>query len=223
MLILNAKIRSKEKEKVNILRKNDYLPGILYGKETGSLPIKVNYKDFEKVWQEAGEGTVINLKLGEKEKTSEYPVLIRDIQKDPLSENFIHVDFYQLPMDKEVEVSVPLFFEGEAPAQRDFGAVLVKNLHEIKIKALPKNLIPHIKVNVSSLNKLDDSIKIKDLPLPQGVKILADVEEIVALATKAEEEKIEAVAQEIKPEEIETVGKEEKEEETGETKEVEEK
>ncbi|PIU42579.1 MAG: 50S ribosomal protein L25 [Parcubacteria group bacterium CG07_land_8_20_14_0_80_35_11] len=213
MLTLNAKFREERGEKSNILRKNDYLPGIVYGKEIGSLPIKVNYKDFERTWQKTGEGTVINFKLEKKEKTSEYPVLIRAIQKDPLSEKFLHVDFYQLPMDREVEVTVPLIFEGEAPAQRDLGGVLIKNLHEIKIKALPKNLIAHIKVNVSSLTKLYDSTKIKDLSFPKDIKILADTEDIVVLVGKAEEEKIEAVPEEKKPEEIGVVGKEKKEEE----------
>jgi len=214
MLILSAETREKRGKRSNILRKNNYLPAIVYGEEIKSLPIKVDYKNFEKVWKAAGEGTIINLKIEKVEdktkKTKEILVLIREIQKDPISEKILHVDFFQLPMDKEVEVTIPLVFEGEAPAEKELGGVLIKNLHEVKIKGLPKNLISSVKVDVSSLAGFGDWIKVKDLSLPKGLEILANAEEIVALVGKIEEEKIEAVPEKVEPGEVEVVGEEEK-------------
>ncbi|HOK35405.1 MAG TPA: 50S ribosomal protein L25 [Candidatus Pacearchaeota archaeon] len=212
MLSLTVEPRLKS-EKV---RKENFLPGIVYGKDVGNMLIKLPYVDFEKIYKKAGESTVINLRCEiENGKIQEFPVLIREIQKDPLSDKFIHVDFYQLPMDEEVEVTIPLEFIGEAPAESQLGGVLIKNIHEVDIKALPKNLISSIKVDVSSLKTFEDAIKIKDLIVPAGVKILANPEEIVALIGKVEEEKIETVPTETeeKPEEPEVIKKEKKTEE----------
>jgi len=216
MPTLNTETRKEIGEKINILRKNNYLPAIVYGKEIGSLPIKVKYKDFEETWEESGEGTIISLRIKKGNKRNEpvkqYPVLIREVQKNPLTGEFLHIDFYQLPMDKEVEVTIPLVFKGELPAEKEIGGVLIKNIHEVKIKGLPKNLISSIQVNISSLAKIEDSIKIKDLPLPEGIRIIADSEEIVALVGKAEEEKIEAVPEEVEPKEVEVISQKKEEE-----------
>ncbi|MFH0987357.1 MAG: 50S ribosomal protein L25 [Patescibacteria group bacterium] len=227
MLTLSAKIRKEKGKKIGIVRKENAIPGIVYGREIGSLPIKVNQMGFEKIWKEASEGTIINLKIekdgGKGKKIQDYQVLIREIQRDPVSEKILHVDFYQLPLDREVEVTIPLIFEGEAPAEKELGGVLIKNLHEIKIKGLPKNLIPSIKIDVSAFKNIGDRIKIKEINLALGVKIAADPEEIVALVRKVEEEKIEAAPEEVKLDEIEVVGKEKKaEEETVEGEEKEE-
>lgn len=226
MLTLNTELRKKIGRGVKILKKQNCLPGIVYGKEIGSVPLKVNYEEFIQVWGEAGEGTIINLKVGKpsekQKKVNEYPVLIREVQKDPLSEELLHVDFYQLPMDREVEVTVPFVFEGEAPAEKDQGGVLIKNLHEVRIKGLPKNLIPSIRINLSSLVNIDDSIKIKDLLLPENISILANLEEIVVLAREVQEEEMEVTPEESRPEEVEVIGEKEEErieEEQGETQE----
>lgn len=218
MLSLTVESRS---EKSSLLRKKNLLPGVVYGKDVGNLLIKLPYQEFEKIYKEGGESTIINLKYQtEKGNAKEFPVLIREIQKDPLSNKFIHVDFYQLPMEKEVEVTVPLEFEGKAPAEYELGGVLIKNIREINIRALPKNLITSIKVDVSGLKTFEDEIKIKDLVVPNGVKILANPEEIVALVGKAEEEKIEEISkEEITPEEPELIKKERKEKEGEETEE----
>ena len=122
-------------EKPLLLRKKDLLPGVVYGKDVGNLLIQLSSQEFEKIYKEVGESTIINLKIqqaianskgessvshrtGKQQTTQEFPVLIREIQKDPLSGKFIHVDFYQLPMEKEVEVTVPLEFVGKAPAEQ---------------------------------------------------------------------------------------------------------
>ena len=222
MLSLTVESRS---EKSSLLRKKNLLPGVVYGKDVGNLLIKLPYQEFEKIYKEGGESTIINLKYQtEKGNAKEFPVLIREIQKDPLSGKFIHVDFYQLPMEKEVEVTVPLEFVGKAPAEQELGGVLIKNIREVEIRTLPKNLITSIKVDVSNLKTFEDEIKIKDLVVPEGVKILANSDEIVALVGEVEEEKVEeAPTEETTPKEPEVIKKEKQKEEEEEEEEKEEK
>jgi len=132
----------------------------------------------------------------------EIPVLIKEVSRDPLTEKFLHVDFYQPKLKEAIEATIPLVFEGEAPAVKELGGTLVKNISEVEVKALPQNLPKEIKVNVGVLKTFEDHIKIADLKLPEGVKILKEPEEIVAQVLppeKVEEEK--PVAQEVVEEE----------------------
>lgn len=221
MISLVVQKREETGKKLKKLREEKMIPGIIYGKEAKNLPVKVDYKKFKETYKIVGESSILNLKIEGENK--EYPVLIREVQKDPLTENIIHVDFYQLPMNKEVGVTVPFEFEGVAPAEKERGAILVKNLHEIEIKALPKNLIHSIKIDLSSLKNIDDEIRIKDLKLPEGVKIEADPEEIIVVAIAPKEEKIEEEVVQ-KPEEVEVIKeKEEAPESEGESEEKEKK
>jgi len=201
MLFLTAQIRSEKRRKVKKLRKEGFLPAIVYGKGIENLPIKVSYRDFKKIYQKAKEGRIINLKV-KNDKEREFFTLIREVQKDPLSDQFIHADFYQLPKREEVTTVVPLKFEGEAPAEKNLGGVLIKNIHELKIKALPKDLIFSIKVNLSSLKSFEDVIKVKDLKIPSNVKILANPEEVVALVERPQETQLQAAKEESEKKEI---------------------
>jgi large subunit ribosomal protein L25 len=228
MFSLSAKIRKELGKKVKNLRKNNILPGILYGpKIEKSLPIEINLKEFEKIYKKAGETSLITLAIAtrEKEDLSSLPsletekekflVLINEIKTEPLSGKIIHVDFYQPRLDKEIEADIPLIFEGEAPACKELGGTLVKNIHEVKVKALPKNLPHEIKVNVEKLKTLENIILIKDLIIQKEVKILKDPEEVVVLITppeKVEEEELKKPIEE-KVEEVEKVEKKKKEEE----------
>ncbi len=178
MLTLPVKIRQTFGKETKTLRNKGLLPAIVYGPKIKSLPLELDYKIFEKVYKEAGESSLISLEI---ENQGEKPsVLIHEIQKDPLSDKIIHVDFYQVPVDKEVEAKVSLIFEGETKAIKELGGTLIKNISELEVKALPQNLPKEIKVGISQLKTFEDNILIKDLKIPKGVKILRDPEEIVA-------------------------------------------
>ncbi|MGB2762069.1 MAG: 50S ribosomal protein L25 [Minisyncoccales bacterium] len=207
MLSLSAKIRKEEK--ASALRNKGLLPAVLYGPKIKNFSLQVNEKEFEKIFKEAGESSLVNLKVGEKE----FLVLIHDFQKDPLKGNFIHVDFYQPVLDEETEATVPLEFIGEAAAVKELAGTLVKNIKELNVKALPQNLPHDIKVNVETLKTFEDSITIKDLKIPEGVRVLKEPEEIIALVSPPEkvEEELEKPVEE-KVEEVEKVGEKEKEE-----------
>jgi len=215
MIRLNAKIRKELKRKTNKLKKAGKIPAIIYGEGAKNTPLEVDYKDFKKDFDQTGESSLVSLEIeGEKK---ERPVLIHDIQRDPVSGKFIHIDFYQASLKEEVEVEVPLVFEGLAPAVKELGGTLVKEIQEIEIKALPQNLPHDIKVDVTGLKTFEDEIKIKDLQLPSGVKTDRGPEEIVAKVvppTNVEEELAKPVEEKV--EEVEKVEKEKKEEEVAE-------
>lgn len=203
------KIEAKKRElSGRKTRKENNLPGILYGPKVKNISLKLNLKEFEKAYKKAGESSLISLEIEEKK----YPVLIHEVKKDPLTGTPIHVDFYQPILTEEVEASVPLIFEGEPLAVKDLGGTLIKEMQEIEVKALPEKLPHEIKVDISVLNTFEDEIKVKDLNLPAEVKIERDPEDLIALVSPPrKEEELEKPVEE-EAEKVEQVEGEEKEE-----------
>ena len=206
---LKVKVREVLGRKVKTLRKKGIIPAVVYGLKAKSIPLEIDYSEFEKVYKEAGESTVIKLKTGKESKN----VLIYDVAMDSVSDKFIHVDFYEVRMDKPITAAVPLVFEGEAPAVKNLEGVLVKNITEIEVEALPANLPHEIKVDISVLKTFDDLIHIKDLKIPDGVKISINPDEIVALVSPPRsDEELQSLEEKVeeKIEEVAKVGEEEK-------------
>ena len=210
MFSLLAQKREAVGTKVAELRNKGLLPVVLYGPKIKNQTLKVDEKEFDKIYKIAGESSLITLRLDDKN----FQVLIHQTQKDPFSGKFLHVDFYQPLLTEETEASIPLVFDGEAPAVKELGGTLIKNIYEIDVKALPQNLPRAIKVNIEKLKTFEDSILIKDLIIPKDVEILKDLEEVVALVTPQEkvEEELERPIEE-KVDEVEKVEKEKREEE----------
>jgi len=206
MVLLSAKKRNETRKKLKYLRKKDLVPAVLYGPKVKNLNLALDLKEFEKAYKEAGESSLVDLKVGgENEK---FLVLIHDIQIDPVSGKIVHVDLFQPSLKEETEVTVPIVVEGSSPAVKNMEGTLVKNISEVEIKALPQKLPKEIRVNIDGLATFDDYIRVKDLQLPEGVKVLKDPEEILILVSPPEEEEEKKVVEEPKPEE----GKEKKEE-----------
>lgn len=208
MLTLSAKIRKDLGKSVKALRKKGVLPAVLYGPKVKSSPLEINLKEFEKVYREAGESSLVTVEADSKK----FLVLIHNVEKDPLSSKPIHVDFYQPDLEKEVEAKVPIIFEGEAPAIKELSGTFVHNISEVEVRALPQKLPREIKVSIESLKTFEDRILIKDLSLPEGAKILKEPDEIVAYVAPLEkvEEELEKPIEE-KVEEVEMVEKPAKE------------
>lgn len=206
--------------KVKLLRREGFVPAVIYGRGFDSLPIQVSVKDFEKVYAEAGESSVIYLNLEEKS----YPAIIQDVACDPVSDKFLHVDFYKVRLDEKIKAKIPLNFTGESPAVRDSGGILVKNISEIEVEGFPQNLPHQIDVDISGLTELKSHILVKDLPISNKLEVKAEPEAIVALVQEpiSEEElkaQLEAPAAPA-PEEVEVVKKEKVEEEVPAAEEV---
>ncbi|MGM0439416.1 MAG: 50S ribosomal protein L25 [Patescibacteria group bacterium] len=225
MLELSAKIRDENKT-TNALRNEGIVPGVIYGYEMDNLSIQVDAVDFDKVYREAGESTLIKINLTDQDgkKVKETPtVLIQETQEHAVTDEFTHVDFYQPNLKEKVEVEIPLEFVGQSLAVKDEDGTLVRNLSEVTIEALPENLIHGIEVDISVLETFDDVIKVKDLEVPEGVEIMEEEEEVVALVSRPqdiEEELEEPLEDDL--EGVEVIGEEEEGEEEAEAAEAEE-
>jgi len=210
MISLKAEKREIKGKKVKRLLQENKIPAILYGPEIKeNILLQVPEGDFLRVFREAGETTLVNLEVEGKK----YLVFVHDIQKNPLNQRIIHIDFYQPNLQEEMTAEVPLVFTGEAPAVKELGGILIKNLHSLEVKGLPKSIPHEIVVDISSLKTFDDTITVADLKLPEGVKALMKQEEVVALVSEPEdiEEELESQPEE-NVEQVEVV-KEKKEEE----------
>lgn len=212
MLTLIASLRELKGKKTKQLRTTGSIPAILYGQGRKSINIQVNTVEFGKTYRAAGESSLIELTLeGESKKI---PVLISQVQRDPVSDEIIHVDFFAPKLTEKIEVRIPLVFDGEAPAVKEFGGTLVKNIQELELKALPQNLPKEIVVPIGELKTFGDKIRIRDLHIPGGTEIMGHAgEEIVAqvLAPEKVEEELAKPIEE-KMEEVERVEKPKKEE-----------
>ncbi len=224
MLILQAKKREIKGKKVKKLRQRGILPAVLYGPEIKNFSIELNSQEFENVYKEAGESSLISLQVDPSVNSGQvkkFSVLIHEVKKDPLTGKPIHADFYQPILTEEVEATVSIVFEGEAPAVKELGGTLVREISEIQVKALPQNLPHQIKVNIDGLKTFDDEILVKDLKLPEDVAVQKDENEIVALVAPSETEKIEEELEKPIEEKVEEVEKAEEKEEKKEEKEEE--
>ena len=172
-------------KKTKSLRKQGFLPAVIYGKGQPSESLAVKEGDFLKLWRSAGESSIVSLDLGGREKK----VLIQDVARDPLTDKPVHVDFYIVDMAKKLRVSVPLEFIGESEAVKS-GGILVKVLHALEVEVLPKDLPHTISVDISKIKNVGESVSVKDIKVPAGVEILANPKETVVMveALKAEEE-----------------------------------
>lgn len=187
MTLLQATIRDK-KDKPEILRKSGLIPGVLYGEDIKNSSVCVSEKDLEKTLKESGETSIIALDI-DGAKTD---VLIHQIAKDPVSGKIIHIDFFHPSSKKKIEAEIELVFEGESGAVKSEGGILIKELKEIKVKGLAKDLPKELICDISVLKTLEDRVLVKDLPLPAGIEIFGHhPEDIVAHIALPKQEKVE--------------------------------
>lgn len=187
-ITLKAELRKDLGKKVNMGRKSGMIPAVLYGKGLGNESLWVKALELKRLLKKSGESVIINLEVeGEKK----YSVLINEMQENPVSGDYIHVDFYNVKMDEKIETEIELVFVGESKAVKEAGGVLVKSLDKLKIKCFPKDLPSYINVDIASLNTFDDCIAIKDLKINPAIEIKAELETVVAsVAPPRSEEEI---------------------------------
>ncbi len=164
--------------RANVTRQAGDIPGVLYGHGMKPANVAVNAKKFTKIFSQAGSTSLVTLAIAAGEK---YPVLLRDVQYHPVRGHIMHVDYYRVRMDEALRAAVPLLFVGEAPAVKDKGGVLVRNMDAVELEALPADLPHNIAVDISGLDSFEQLIRVSDLKLPQGVKMMHEPEEVVAL------------------------------------------
>lgn len=163
---------------VKQLRKDGILPANIFGKKVKSLAIQLSAKEFFPVFEKAGETGVVELTV--KSEASTRPVLIHNVQKDPVSDLPLHIDFYQVDLKEKITANIPVEIIGEAPAVSQKIGILIQPLTEVEVEALPTDLPEKLTISVVKLEKIDDAVIVKDLPAVSGVKILTDANQILA-------------------------------------------
>lgn len=175
---IEAQIRAKD-ENCKHLRKERKLPWIVYGRKQEPISLTLDGAEFLKLFRKSGESNIINLKVGKKE----IDVLVHDFQKEPVSGDFIHVDFFALTKWEKVTTKVHLNFIWKSEAVKE-GAILEELQKEIEIVCLPNHLVDHIDVDLSALKEMDDNIKVSDIIVSDNITITSHMDEVVAIASK---------------------------------------
>jgi len=172
--VLKREVRGK---KVRFLRRGGLIPCNIYGHGIESQPVQVEARKLGQIIARAGGTDLIALKM----ESSDTPgmVLIRDVQRNPMTGEPIHVDFYQVNMSEKLKADVPLVFTGAAPAMKLKNVSLLHAMTAIQVEALPDDLPHNIEVDISSLTLPEQSIHVKDLTVSSKITILADPDQML--------------------------------------------
>ena len=184
MVTKNPQIKAAKRKvlgrKVKKIRREGLLPANLYGRGIKSQNLQVASKDFTQVFRQTGATGILDL-IVEGDKKAR-PVLIQNVQKDPVTANFLHIDFRQVDLTKKITATVPVVVLGEAPGVAT-GGVLVQLLNEIEVESLPADLPDKITIDVSPLSQIGQSLTIADLQYDK-TKVTLKVEDPKMLVTK---------------------------------------
>ena len=188
---LSAQSRRTMGKKVRFVRREGVIPANLYSRGADSLPIQLDGAEIQKILSQHGTGGVIALKLtGEKHPRN---VVVREVQRDALTDGLIHVDFQQVSLTEEIKVQVRIVMTGEAKLPKSSNAVVIQTMNSIMLRGLPKHIPEKIAVDISGLNDAGQSIHVKDLGLDKDISLMTDPDDIVV---KVVASRIEAVVEE---------------------------
>jgi large subunit ribosomal protein L25 len=216
-VVINATRRDVIGKQVKALRREGKLPAVIYGRHTE--PININL-DAHSASLALGKLTASSLVTINVDGT-EYPTLVREKQRDYIKNRLLHVDFLAVSMTELLRTNVRVYFFGVSGAVKDFNAVLVHNLEQLEVECLPTDLPERIDVDISVLAKPGEGIRVREVKVPDNVRVLNDPDTMVAVAAfpKVEEEAVavpgaEAVTPtEAEPELAEERGKKDEDEE----------
>lgn len=194
---LKAEIRTITGRKVKKLRREGLIPAHVFGHKVETIHVQVNKPEFLKVFGQAGETGIVDLAIDSKS----HPVMIRNVQIHPVTDETLHIDFYQVNLSEKVTVNVPLEVVGESPAVEKKIGLLLTPVTEVEIEALPADIPESIEVDVSALANIGDEIKVSDLKVDRSkVKITTPEELIAAQIGELVTKEMEAVEAEVEAE-----------------------
>jgi len=183
------------------LRKQGKIPAILYGSQMPTVPLSLEKKDvFRILRSETGENTLFKVSFDSETRNA----MIKEIQQDPVTEEILHADLVQIAMDKTIRVSVPIILGGEPVGVKAEGGFVDFITREVEVECMPRNIPDNIEVDISSLH-VNQSLKIEDIVPSEGVKIVTDINTVVALVSAPSVEEVEVEEKE----EEEIIGEEE--------------
>ncbi len=216
-VILKAHVRAGTGKRVaKDLRAKGIVPANVYRAGEGAISIQVPIDELADALQtKAGENVLITLKIsGGKSAIKDKTVLIKEIQREPIRDGVLHVDFNEISLTETLKINVPLSSKGEPVGVKVDGGILEHIMWEVQVECLPTDIPEKIEVDVSNL-KLGESLHVKDIVPSEGFKILSDPE-LITMIVKAP--KVEAPKEEVVAEaglEPELIRKKKEEEEAG--------
>ncbi|NLY76746.1 MAG: 50S ribosomal protein L25 [Tissierellia bacterium] len=196
------------KNKVNKLRKADMVPGVIYSKGEETRSIKVDRGNLQRVYKIAGTSSIIDLEL----EGETIPAIIKELQLDPVKDEYVHVDFQKIKMDEVVKLTIPVVLEGKDNIRLQ-PSVLMQQLDEIEIECLPKYIPEAAVADVSNID-FNTPIYVSDLDIfkNENITIFKEPDELVAtLMAPAKTEEEEEETEEVQAGDVPVVGKDEEE------------
>ncbi len=190
-------------KKVRFLRRKGLTPANLYGPNIESIPLQVETTLLKRLIARVGRNALVTLMVDGKPRV----VMIRDIQRNPLTDDLLHVGFFQVEMTHRVKTEVPLLFLGDAPAAKSSRVMLLQNLTALQVEALPGELPRNIEVDLSGLEEIGQTIHVRDIPVSDTLEVLNDPDQVVVrvMETRVEVEEVVAAKEEEAPPEEEEV------------------
>jgi len=215
---LEAKRRSLLGSKVKRLRREGWVPGVMYGHGFEAVPLKFDKYDLRDVLSQVGGSQLVNINV-EDADGPEF-ALLREVQRDVISGDLLHVDFYRVMMTQTITTEIPLLTVGESPVAEQKEGILLHGVAEVEVECLPGDLVDAIEVDLSELTEVGQAILVEDLAVPSGIDVLTDPDEMIARLVPLEEVELERPAAEIEEElimgeegeEVEVIGEAEAEE-----------
>lgn len=190
-IVLEATKRELTGKQVKQMRAEGMIPGVLYGPTFDPVPLQVNWLELRPVLREAGGSHLIQLNVDGEQHNA----LVRQVQRDPIRGDVLHVDFYRVRMDVAIRTEVPVVLVGSAEAIEEAGGVVNHEVISVMVECLPGDLPAHVELDISALKEVGDSILASALPVLPGVAYLVDSGDVLvstSYLTAAEEEEVEA-------------------------------
>ncbi|OGK11807.1 hypothetical protein A2954_05120 [Candidatus Roizmanbacteria bacterium RIFCSPLOWO2_01_FULL_37_12] len=185
-LTLNILPRTIFGKKLKKFRKDGYIPANIFGQEFKSQSVSVTYKDFVKVYKAAKETGVIYLKL----EKNELPALTKNVQRHPVNDNILHVDFRKIDLKQKIQTDVPVKVVGQSDAVTQKGGVLLTQTESLLVEALPTDIPHQIEVDIASLKEIGKEIKVSDLAKSDKYEIKTIPDKVIVSVVEHKEEEI---------------------------------
>ncbi len=211
-ILLNVKPREIIGKQVRALRREGWIPLSVYGAHVQPRNMQAEERALRAVLNKAGTNRLIRLDTGDG---GQHVVITREIQREPISGKFWHIDFMEISLTEKMEIDIPVSLQGTPPSTKSGEGLLIHGLISVTVRVLPTDLIPEIVVDVSGLVNLNDAIHVSDLKLGDTIEILTNPEEMLAKVIPVREEVV-ATEAPVATAEVEVVGKGKKEEEEAE-------
>ena len=176
-------------KKSRFLRRQGITPVHLFGYDTEPMALQCETVRLKQVLKTAGKTKLVGLTVDKHKKPRN--VVIREVQKNAISGELVHVDFFQVSMEEKIKVDVPLVLVGEAPALKVKSNMMAQDLSAVEIECLPDRIPETIQVDISVLVEDDQSIQVKDLVLGEGVVALTNPAQVVVRIAPLQIEKVE--------------------------------